>query len=302
MVRTARLILFFLTALSGCFLGTVQTVSANGITVTPVFQEVTLDAATGTARATIEITNSSPQILTLEVFPTEVNQVDELGNIALEQFSGAASESLPYVSFSQDRISLEPDSTQSIEVLLSDRASLSPGGSYVGVVFRLQRDDESSNQVIQPAVVSYLLITKTGGEQFALRLQSVQGLPVLISFGLPKTLSLIFSNEGNIHVQPRGTVSFTDSFGRLIGQGTVNEASQYVLPGRQRRLSQLISPGEALLPVSFVSTEIMGSVADDRSLYTYESSFIIISPYVVLAGGILITLVTVITVLRKRRK
>lgn len=301
MVRPACRI-FFLLILFATWLSAAYPVSANGITVSPVFQEVTLDETTGTARSSIELTNSSQQTITLEVFPTEVNQVDELGNIALEQFSGAASESLPYVSFSQDRISLEPESSQTIEVLLSDRASLQPGGSYVGVVFRLQQESESTDQVIQPAVVSYLLITKTGGEQFALRLQSVQGLPVLVSFGLPKSLALIFSNEGNIHVQPRGTVSFTDSFGRLIGQGTVNESSQYVLPGRQRRLFQPISPGEALLPVSFVSTEITGSVGEERSPFSYESSFIIISPYVVISAGVLIVFLSVITVLRRRRK
>ena len=145
------------------FLSVPQLVRAQSIEVSPVYQEVALNEKTGMVVAPIILKNTTQQPLTFEVFPTQADQVDSFGNISLEQFSGASNESLPYISFSQDRFSLEPGSQASISAVVSDRASLKPGGSYVGVVFRVVSEEQENKQVVEPAVVSYLLISKSEG-------------------------------------------------------------------------------------------------------------------------------------------
>lgn len=42
-------------------------------------------------------------------------------------------------------------------------------------------------------------------------------------------------NQGNVHVLPKGTITFTDLFGRVIDQVDANETESRVLPGTTRR-------------------------------------------------------------------
>ena len=51
---------------------------------------------------------------------------------------------------------------------------------------------------------------------------------------LPSSLSLSFSNEGNVHVVPRGAVLIKNSAHKTVAKGIINPESSLILPGHKR--------------------------------------------------------------------
>lgn len=263
--------------------------AANGITVNPAFQDITLSEDSATQSAVITVSNSSNNPINLEVLPTSVDQHDLSGRLSLELFSGAANESFSYLTFSNDRFVLEPGQSQDIKVNIAARTDLKPGGNYVGVVFRSVLDEPSNKQVVLPAVASFLLITKEGGAVYNLSLTKVAGLASTISFRVPKTIALTFNNAGNVHLQPRGSISIEGLNHRLIAQSTVNESSQFILPGRTRLIQQNIRTNAAPLPIDFLTTTINGTSGEERTPYSYQTSVVYFSPWLLVALLLIIT-------------
>lgn len=272
----------------------------NTVTISPAFQELELVETASQSAVTITVTNTSIQPVTLEVLPSTVDQQDLSGRISFELFSGAANQTFPFLSVSVDRFVLEPQQSQDVSVTVTNRTSLRPGGTYVGIVFRTVLEAPPTQQVILPAVASLLLINKQGGETYNLSLKEVIGIPKNVALTIPNKLGLVFANDGNTHLQPRGTISVTGLFNRLVAQSTVNESSLYILPGRQRMIQQTVQPASRLLPIDVVWVEINGTSGNDRTPYSYETSFIYISIWGILALMLCIA-AAVVFVIRKNR-
>ncbi|MDQ5950818.1 MAG: hypothetical protein QG639_94 [Patescibacteria group bacterium] len=266
----------------------------NAITVSPAFLDVQVPGEQAQVSEIITITNTTDQAITLEVLPTSVDQQNLYGGISFEAFSGAANDSFPFLSFSNDRVVIDPQQSQQITVTIENRSSLKPGGTYIAVIFRAALDEVPTEQVILPAVSSLLLINKQGGEVYNLSLTEVAGLPSFISFSLPTELGLTFNNQGNTHLQPRGTISLNGSFRRLLAQSTVNESSLYILPGRERLIPQTIKSSQRLLPFDFVSVEITGSSGNERTPYYFESSFVYIAPWFLISCLIFCLIISIV--------
>lgn len=254
-----------------------QEVAQNTITVSPAYLDIEVPLDQDRVNETITITNTTDQPVTLEIIPTSINQQNLYGGISFESFSGVANDSFSFLSFSTDRFVVDSQQSQQIDLSIENRSSLKPGGTYVAVIFRAVAEETANNQVVLPAISSLLLIHKQGGEIYNLSLKNISGLPSLLSFSLPSQLGLTFSNQGNTHLQPRGTISFNGLFGRLLAQSTVNESSLYILPDRERLFLQTIKSAEPLLPFDVVSVEVQGTSGNDRTPYYFESSFIYIS-------------------------
>ena len=82
-------------------------------------------------------------------------------------------------------------------------------------------------------LTSLILVRKTGGEVYGLRLPS----PPKISqwWNLPGQVNLRFQNTGNVHVVPRGTIKLIDPLGRVVMKGVINSESAPILPESFRR-------------------------------------------------------------------
>lgn len=271
----------------------------NVITVSPAFQNVQLEESEPSISKTITVRNISDQAVTLEIIPSNVDQQDLSGRISFEIFSGAANQTFPFLSFSVDRFVLEPRQSQDITVKIDNRSSLRPGGTYVAVVLRSALDAPPTQQVILPAVASLLLINKMGGETYNLSLNEVTGLPKNISLSFPETIGLTFSNQGNTHLQPRGTITVSGLFNRLLAQSSVNESSLYILPGRQRMIQQQLNPASKQLPFDFVWIGIQGTSGNDRTPYSYESSFIYIAPWFIAVVFVVATIIAAVIFWKK---
>jgi hypothetical protein len=278
--------------------------AVSGLSIGPFLQEVILEKGQQEASFMVTVTNSTPTELPLRLTVVDFGAADETGGINflstaddLERRYGLAS----WMQLEKDSLVLGPGSSQQVKVMIENRESLSPGGHYGAVVFRLDTTAKSSE--IQPkvtftkAVSTLVLAKKLGGEKHSLTLSSAtwSGPP----FALPREAKLRFINNGNIHEVPRGDVTIRDTFGRTISTGRLNEASTIVLPESIRAYQvKLHEQGTLWLP-GWVTVTTRYQTADTSEYTTSVSSFFIATPRTVVVA--IAILVVVAAFIRYRR-
>ena len=210
----------------------------TGLTVTPVFQEVTLATDEAEARFSITLTNQTDGPLVLRPSVVDFGSLDESGGVA---FLGASDNLVRKYSLAswmrpeKDIVSLEAGESEDLRVVIENRESLSPGGHYGAVLFTIGNEeaDAKENVVAVNQLLSVLVFAKKeGGEIYRLNILDRTRERSML-FGLSQT-SLRFQNEGNVHIVPRGIVTLTDPLGRVVEKGIINTESSLVLPESQR--------------------------------------------------------------------
>ncbi len=231
--------------------------------------------------ASIQIHNVGDIVQTFEIFALDIRQQDEQGQIAFvdKPLSGTAFTLASFVQIDENLVTLAPQEQKEIFFQIRNSVDLSPGGHYGAVIARIQNQTETpSEQKILPALSSLLLIHKEGGEQYQLSLAPLDLSKNTLSLSLPSELRLLFSNQGNSHVVPRGVISVTDMFGRLVYKGIINESSLFVLPQSKREVKVKIQPVAYTFPLSFLSIKVEGSSDPGQSHYYQSFSLILIKP------------------------
>ncbi|MDQ3007970.1 MAG: hypothetical protein M3Q81_00040 [bacterium] len=263
--------------------------SAEGILkLEPAFQEVVLEEGQLSSNASFTFTNTTRLTQVLDIFPLDLEQHNEMGEIILKDKIDTSFTLAPYLKLSQERISIAPGASVTVEASLVNSTELSPGGHYAAVVGRFVRQDIPQFQQVLPGISSIVLLHKKGGEQFILSLIDTGVPKVAITFKQPSNLRLLFENNGNVHIIPYGRVEFKDIFKRVVYKGIVNEGSLYVLPKTERQITTTLKNIRYDFPVMLYQVSIQG--AGDRGETAFASSiyYFYISPWLILLvlGGI----------------
>jgi len=274
---------------------------SSGLTVNPIFQEIQLSEFQTSTSAGILIKNNTDTAQTVAVSNVDFQQVDAQGNIQLsdkpltnENFSLAK-----YITFTDNSITLEPKQEQLITAQITNSLELSPGTHYGAVILRFTDSNTSLDSQVVPAISSIIILKKNGGEVYQMSLQSVSGLSKIISLKVPSNIELLFSNDGNTHDTPRGVVTITGLFGRLIKKGWINEGSFIALPNNRRNISVQLATISTALPIDFIQYQITGESQSGKVAYQSQGSFIYINPIPLL---ILVLLVGAFIWLRKKKQ
>lgn len=227
-------------------------VKAAGFTVTPMIQEVILDAGEAEETYRVTITNETESLATFELSVMDFGSLDESGGVA---FLGAPSEfeeKYALASWMQpeaSEVTLQPGETRSIPVRIENREGLSPGGHYGALIFKNVSLAHPSipSVAINQIFSSLVLVKKMGGAIYGLELASFEHPDRWFSFD--HVVSPRFRNSGNVHIVPRGEVRVTDPFGRLVYRGVLNEGSAIILPETFREYPlKLFSVENAFIP------------------------------------------------------
>lgn len=278
--------------------------AVGGLSIGPFLQEVTLEEGQAENSFVVTVTNTTSTELPLRLTVVDFGAADEAGGInflssadSLERRYGLAS----WMRLEKDVLVLKPGTSQQVKITVENRESLSPGGHYGAVVFRM--DTSTTSGEIQPkvnftkAVSTLVLAKKLGGERHSITLSNAtwSGPP----FALPREAKLRFLNNGNVHAVPTGDVTVRDTFGRTLSKGVLNPSSTIVLPESIRGYPVKLSEQGTLWLPGWVTVTTRYRVADKGDYTTSISSFFIATPRTVLV--VLITAAVVFTVIRQRR-
>ncbi|MGE5042118.1 MAG: WxL protein peptidoglycan domain-containing protein [Candidatus Levyibacteriota bacterium] len=285
-MRVRVCLLFLLIALFPLF--TPRVFAKENVSLSPAYQEVIFsDEPEKTIQFTL--TNNTKKTFEFELNPVNFAPADQNGG--LKFFEAEKSSYLfslvSYMQLESPKIQLEPGEKKTIPVTIMNRQDLSPGGHYAALVVRQVPIGEQTQ--VTEAVSALIFLKKTGGERYNLSLKDVSWPASFITFSYPHQTSVLFQNEGNIHVVPYGTVSIKDMFGRQLYKGVLNEDSFFVLPDSRRNIFITFHEDvEWGIPISFNTISISGADSLKKVHYSYETTFLYVNPYV--TGGLVIML------------
>lgn len=253
----------------------------RGFSVSPMFQELSLNANDREKDFLITLTNATDQTTSFSLSVLDFGGLDESGGVAflggekdLEKKYSLA----PWMKPEKEQVTLAPNESMDVRVIIENSASLSPGGHYGAITFKTNEDISQAtagNKIAVERLFSVLVfVKKIGGERYDLSLkgQENDGNSVL----LPKTVRARFLNGGNVHIVPRGTITLTDPLGRVVSKGIINEESGILLP-ETFRVYPVQMQGLAL---SFFPGYYMIDIAyrydgrDDFSVYSEQFAFL----------------------------
>ncbi len=272
----------------------------GGITLSPAFEEVVMTQDDTEKKIEVELENNDASSVTLELFPINFRLLDDYGKIGFmgqesKEYSFALSS---FIRLDDSTYTLEPGKTITIPVTIENRKDLSPGGHYAAIVARVVQD--TSKTAVSPALSSLILLRKTGGETFNLSIRDAGWPRGLFVFNYVDRFSILFQNQGNVHLTPFGEIRVEDMLGRTLYKGVVNTSSLKIFPLSRRYIPTRLTKISWSLPVSINKISIKGHDSLDKVTYIHEDSFIYIHP-VVIPVVILILLIR-LTGLAKIRK
>jgi len=219
---------------------TAADVAQAPITISPAFQDITIAKDQAQKSFELKVTNGSDADVDYRLSALDFKSLNETGGVAfigenptkLEQKYDLAS----WLILETNQITIPAHGSSQVKVIIDNRESLSPGGHYGAVLLtrvNLPSATGADQVKLSQVLSSLLLVKKTGGEVYGLKLAGQQ--PNGDLWSLPDTTTLRFQNTGNVHVVPRGAVKLIDPFGRVVKQGIINPESGNILPESFRR-------------------------------------------------------------------
>lgn len=213
----------------------------------------------------VEVVVAPGQTVTRDITVTNRISSDRQFELLVEDMSGTADGSnavvllgdqqgpysmRDYVSFPQDKITLDLGERAKIPVTISMPPNAEPGGYYGGVlVTTVQDDGVDEGQVARSPIVARIgtlfFISVPGETEIAGELIdfSTAGDKWWYTEG-PVDLSMTFENTGSIHLNPYGEIRVTNMFGAEVG--FVELEPWFVLP-KSLRLREVTWDSELLL-------------------------------------------------------
>lgn len=304
-VATSALTTLGLILLVGLYCPVKAQSTNSTVTLSPPFSQLTLPEGSSEISQSLELTNTTETGLEFSAAVFLFSQVDSQGTTILTD-KPPSSDSVTIA----DSITVTPATfvvnagqTQTLTVTVKNQLNLAPGGHYAAIVIRSTTESSTGTQSVVPALSSFLLVRKVGGEQYHLSLGKVSLFDSLFHLDFPRSIPLLFENQGNIHVIPRGTVSISDIWGRRVMEGTINEGSLLVLPRGQREIDVAIRTIRPLLPSLAYTITIQGRSEPGDVKFTQTGViFILDAPTVVILLCPLLAVALVLSWKQSRRK
>lgn len=267
----------------------------SGITISPLLRDITLGPGLIETSAELTLQNNTNQTIHASLQLVDLRALGEYGGTTLDKagltgkYDLAKWLSLP----GGDSVIIASRQTIKVKVNVVNRADLSPGGHYGGIVITTAPDNNvpKSDVSVNQQLVSLLFVKKLGGEVYGLHLESSSYKP---NINLSNEITNTFKNTGNVHVIPRGYVEVTDPSGKLIAKGTTNQDSLTILPGGARRfvthMQPVSKPGR---PGSYKVTTYYrfdgeNDFKQSSQIFKYGKSY----AWLYIAGGIFILAIT----------
>jgi hypothetical protein len=244
----------------------------SSITVSPLFQELTLDDASASVVREVTITNNTQ-------LPLEVQT--QLGKLTSDSLEGPPVgvpaelvDQLPFVKVLPTKIQVAPNASASVQVTFTQSAELNPGGNYVAAVFSFSEQPSAPAQVI-PAVSSVFFVTKKGSERYQLTLEKLDTPSVRV--GYPKELSVSVQNTGNTHIIPSGKISFLRG-DKQLARGIINQDSRYLFQGQALSFTTEVMKLERSWPIERLEVRVELNPYQEGVAKVESSHMVIIQP------------------------
>lgn len=249
----------FLASACGLFFASQPVLAGEGnpgFTLSPFSQEIILEPGQQETEFSVSIENTTEAEADFRVLALDFTARDDSGGVTFLAADGQPRKYglAAWMELEPDVLVLGPREKKDVIVTLKNDESLSVGGHYGAIVFRMEGASGSSPVAFKLA--SLVFARKAGGEESKMELQGQELQTRFLKN--PDGIKLFFQNTGNTHLVPRGIVRVVDFFGREVLRGIINPESAIILPETTRsfpvtfqKLSAIIFPGRYTLSVEY---------------------------------------------------
>jgi hypothetical protein len=251
-------------------IGSVQAQEApeTTLSIVPAIIEKTYDPGQADT-FTITLYNRTSQAQPIKVYARNFSARGNSGELTFGEDDATSYAAAKWLTPNQDNLVLDPQGKAEIIVSVDIPKVAEPGGHYASILFEqvLERQAESDQSQVQIAarLAALVFITVSGDVVEAGQILGANNAGdctgVVCGFTAPKFVDkgpvpfdFIFTNTGNVHVRPRGTITITQ-FGRQVAKFPVEDRT--VLPSSQRKFTTnwqrelLFGPYEATLQLTY---------------------------------------------------
>lgn len=233
--------------LASCYLLLAPSVYAEDaltLTVTPPIFQLSIEPGT-TWSSTIRVVNGNAYPVTLYADPVPFTPEGESGRPRIV-VPKAFDESIPpglagWIDVPQGPLDVQAEQTFEIPFTIRVPHDAAPGGHYAAVLIgnRAPRATGQSSISVASSIASLIFLSVAGDVDERARIRDFVTDQAL--YEKPEArFSLRFENQGNIHVQPRGTITIYNMFGKERGTVIINQEDKHfgnVMPGSVRKFS-----------------------------------------------------------------
>lgn len=133
------------------------------------------------------------------------------------------------IKLSATDVTVPAHGSYELKVVVSDQVDLADGGHYASLVLA-ERPTSGVSSTFRSAVAVTMFIIKNQNIRNDLRVTDMNIEHTLLS--LPKLVTVQFTNLGNAHIVPRGSILLYDG-DTVVGKAVLNVDSQILLPGKE---------------------------------------------------------------------
>lgn len=243
----------------------------SGLMLTPATLRLSLAKGKAADSAEFTITNKYDRLVTL--------------NFAFEPAAGTpdAIEPADHLRIKRSYVMLNPGDSLRQVVTLLDSKQLGPGSFPADLVIT-QTNTTSANVGVLASIRMPLVLVKEDGAVSALGLTTLSG-PGL-SLIMPRSLTAVIHNTGNMIAIPRGVLTVVGPGGQVLRSGALNTASLAVSPGQDLTLTTPLNQLKDPLLPGFYNIKLSYGLGGGAPVQTATTWFFYIAWWHVMLLGL----------------
>lgn len=229
----------------------------------------------------IRVRNDSASPESLTVLVEDFTSTGEEGQVVLEEGQSDQLYSLAkWIQTEATDIVIQPGEEKPFTFTINVPKNAEPGGHYASVLFQGGGGQvEGGGASVVQRVGNLILLRVSGNVTENAEIETFSA--PTYSQTTPLNLSLRVKNNGNTHIQPKGTIIITDLFGKKVDELPLS--GQNVLPGVVRKMDTEWNKPNVL---GYYTATLVSTYGQQNLPLTAATKFLVISPTAAILIGV----------------
>ena len=293
-------ILFFLNVV---IFGLIAWNSAGATTISPTKIEATLGAGR-LNRYSMTLYNETADNLYLDGSVELFKPKGDEGQAEL--IPGDTDKTLSWLKLPQPSLVIKPGEYKNVPLVIEVPKNTAPGGHYFAVMWKSgSGPDNPKSQIGISSRVGCLVLLDVKGESndklqiIDFKLDQGNG----IYDGLPVAFVSHLRNDGNTHLNPKGSIILENLLGQVVDTVPYNAKKFNILPQSVRKFDSIWLPKKNSFIIGRFSAKLVVEYGDARIRTESNKIYFWIIPWKLATGAIIIIIILIIlTYMLKRKK
>ncbi len=272
--------------------------ASRGITITPPKYELFANPGDQVVEQ-IRVRNDSTVPATYEVIIEDFSSSGEEGQVVLSEDSQVAAQySLAqWLEPEAKDLILQPGEERAFSFTINVPRNAEPGGHYASILFQVGGQGGPGSTAVTQRVGALVLLRVSGNVTEKASIETFEAPKYAQNSPINFTLRL--KDEGNTHINPKGTIIITNLFGSKVDELPLNGAN--VLPGATRKMDTEWKRPNLL---GYYTATLVATYGQQNLPLTAATKFLVVSQTaaILIGVGVIALILFIISLVSGRRR